>query len=180
MQREGFLNRIVHVSCARRTKEEGASAVFIIQFLLTYFFFFFFPHPYRSANHNTHRTALHCIARFSYCTVNWRRKTKTTTHLLLFPHLCVADRQQGIGRSTELSRRRPAKLSEICFALRRGSRLSPDRRRSTRRRVVFIISSPHPPLTWTGEVEHTSRHSINRTCEFKGRREAATCLKSVE
>lgn len=130
-------------------KRRGPQRCLLFNFFSLISSLFFFPHPYRSANHNTHRTALRCIARFSYCTVNWRRKTKTTTHLLLFPHLCVADIQQGIGRSTELSRRRPAKLSEICFALRRGSRLSPDRRRSTRRRVVFIISSPHPPLTWT-------------------------------
>lgn len=125
MQRAGFLNRIVHVSCARRTKEETASAVFIIQLLLIYLFSYLFIFPPRADLLITARTAhnctaRHCIARLSYSTDDWRHKT-TTLHLLLlllFPHRCFpTDSKESTG--AECSQSQPAKSSEICFALRR-------------------------------------------------------------
>lgn len=62
MQRAGFLNRIVHVSCARRTKEETASAVFIIQLLLIYLFSYLFIFPPRADLLITAHTAHNCTA----------------------------------------------------------------------------------------------------------------------
>lgn len=186
MQRAGFLNRIVHVSCARRTKEETASVVFIIQLLLTYLFIYFFST--RTDPLITTCTELRCAAHFSYSTGDRQcENKKPRRHLLLsFPGLCVADRQQGMDRSAKLSPSRPAKRSEICFALRRvpSAHLTEGHPRAGvssppfllltlfhgRRRIVFT----------TGEVGQTSRRSINRTCEFKGRRQAAACLKWVE
>lgn len=162
--------------------------MFIIQFLLTYLFFFFSTRtdPLITIRTELHCTALHCTLLVQYRQLAAQNKNNNAS-VVVPPSLCC--RQTAGNRPVAPCSREPDQPNSQKCVLRcvevPGAHLTEGDPRagvSCSSFLLLILHSHgrrHIAFT-TGEVEHTSRRSINRTCEFKGRREAATGLKSVE
>lgn len=169
-------------------KRRGPQRCLLFNFFSLIYSFFFF-HPYRSANHNTHRTALHCVALHTSRTVptTGGAKQKQQRICCCSPIFVLpTDSRESAGApcSREPTQPNSQKCVLRCVEVP-GAHLNEGDPRagvSCSSFLLLVLHShgrKHIAFT-TGEVEHTSRRSINRTCEFKGHREAATCLKSLE